>query len=128
MKNYLKKIITLFCLIVFLVLPCFVLAAELPSQKLKDVGGGSYATDTVSVGSLVAIVIQAFLGLLGIIFLVLILYAGYNWMIARGEEEKVTKAKDTLTRAVIGLIIVVGAYAISYFVIDNLIYKGGILQ
>ncbi|MFA5359825.1 MAG: hypothetical protein WC349_02595 [Patescibacteria group bacterium] len=127
MKNYLKKIIILFCLIVFLVLPYFV-SAELPSQKLKEVGGGSYITDTVSVGSLVATVIQAALGLLGLIFLVLIIYAGYNWMIARGEEEKVTKAKDTLTRAVIGLIIVVGAYAISYFVIDNLIYKGGILQ
>lgn len=77
---------------------------------------------------IIATVIQAFLGLLGIIFIVLIILAGYNWMIARGDEEKVTKAKDTLRRAVIGLIIIVGAYAISYFVFSNLPWGGGGIQ
>jgi amino acid transporter len=77
------------------------------------------------VAKIVATVIQAFLGLLGIIFLVLIIIAGYNWMTAAGNEEKVTKAKDTLWRAIIGLIIIVGAYAISYFVFNNLPYGNG---
>ena len=44
-------------------------------------------------------------------------------MTARGEEEKVEKAKDTITRAIIGLIIVVGAYAIWSFIFSNLIMK-----
>jgi len=65
-------------------------------------------------------VISAFLGLLGIIFLVLIIYAGFNWMTAQGDEEKVTKAKDTLTRAIIGLIIITAAYSITYFVFSSL--------
>lgn len=69
---------------------------------------------------IVQVVISAFLSLLGIIFLVLIIYAGYNWMTAQGEEEKVTKAKDTLQRAVIGLIIIAAAYSITYFVFQNL--------
>lgn len=69
---------------------------------------------------MIKIVISAFLGLLGIIFLVLIIYAGFNWMTAQGDEEKVTLAKNTLTRAVIGLIIIIAAYSITYFVFSNL--------
>ncbi len=82
----------------------------------------SYAEldSSASVGSIVATVISAFLALLGIIFVVLILIAGYNWMTALGDEEKVTKAKNTLQRAIIGLIIIVAAYAITYFVFNKL--------
>ncbi len=69
---------------------------------------------------IVATIISALLGLLGIIFVVLIIYAGYSWMTASGDEEKVKKAKDTLTQAVIGLIIITAAYAITYFVFSNL--------
>lgn len=79
----------------------------------------------MSIGGVMAVAIQAFLGLLGIIFLILIIYAGYNWMIAQGEEEKVNKAKDTIQRAVIGLIIIISAYAITYFVFKNLGGVGG---
>ena len=72
---------------------------------------------------LVQTVINAFLSLIGVILLAYLLYAGYHWMTARGEEEKVEKAKDTITRAIIGLIIVVGAYAIWSFIFSNLIMK-----
>ena len=69
---------------------------------------------------LAAAIIEAFLGLLGIIFLVLILLAGYHWMTSAGDEEKVRKAKETIKRAIIGLIIVVSAYSITYFVFSRL--------
>ena len=78
-----------------------------------------------TLAGIVAIAIKAFLGLLGIIFLVLIIYAGYEWMTAQGDEEKVTKAKDTLSRAVIGLIIIIAAYSITYFVFNALPGGGG---
>jgi hypothetical protein len=65
-------------------------------------------------------VISGFLGLLGIIFVILMIYAGYNWMTAAGDEKKVEKAKDTIQRAIIGLIITVAAYAITYFVFSAL--------
>jgi TRAP-type C4-dicarboxylate transport system permease small subunit len=79
----------------------------------------------VTVNFIVATIIQAFLGLLGIIFIVLIVMAGYKWMNAAGNEEKVTEAKDTIRRAIIGLIITVSAYAITYFVFTNLPGGGG---
>ena len=49
-------------------------------------------------------------------------------MTAQGEEEKVSKAKDTIQRAVIGLIVTIAAYAISYWVFYVLIENTGIIQ
>lgn len=65
-------------------------------------------------------VINIFLALLGVIFLVLTVYGGYLWMTARGDEQQVTKAKDVLKAAAIGLGITLGAYAISSFVVSRL--------
>lgn len=67
---------------------------------------------------LAARIIKIFLGFMGIVFLVLIVWAGYNWMTAAGNEEKITKAKDVLTAAVIGLIIILAAYAITDYITD----------
>ena len=86
----------------------------------EGAGIGGYETSGDNIYGLVQIVINTFLSLLGVLFLIYMLYAGYNWMTAQGDEEKVTKAKDTIQRAVIGVIIVVAAYAISIFVIDRL--------
>ncbi|MBP9828209.1 hypothetical protein KBC55_03575 [Patescibacteria group bacterium] len=69
--------------------------------------------------------IQAMLGLLGVIFLVLIIYAGFLWMTAGGDEGKVSTAKDIMIRSVVGLVILLSAYAISSFVIDALIEATG---
>jgi len=65
-------------------------------------------------------IINAFLSIVGVLLLIYLLYAGYNWMTAQGEEEKVEKAKDTIKRAITGIIIIVAAYAISVFVMDRL--------
>lgn len=73
-----------------------------------------------TIGSVVGTIIKGFLALLGIIFVILILIAGYNWMTASGDEEKITKAKDTIRSAVIGLIIIVAAYSITYFIFESL--------
>lgn len=93
-----------------------------------DVSAG-YGYDTSgNVLALIQTVISAFLGLIGAILLIYLLYAGYNWMTAQGEEEKVTKAKNTLKRAIVGVIIIVAAYAISIFVMSRLeagTLKGG---
>lgn len=72
--------------------------------------------DQTGLANMIGIVIQAFLSLLGVILIALIIYGGYTWMMARGNEEKVQKAKDTLMRAIIGLVITAAAYAIAAFV------------
>ena len=60
------------------------------------------------------------LGILGIVFVVLVVYAGFLYMTAQGEETNVKKAKKLLTNAVIGLVLIVSAYAITQGVIDSL--------
>jgi len=65
-------------------------------------------------------IITIALSLLGVIFLVLLIYGGYFWMTARGNEQQVEKAKNTITTALIGLVIVLLAYAASIFIISKL--------
>jgi len=65
-------------------------------------------------------IIRFFLGLLGLIFLVLTLFAGFLWMTSAGNDEKVTKAKQILMASIIGVAIILGSYAITEFVIVNL--------
>jgi hypothetical protein len=62
-----------------------------------------------------------FLGFLGIAFLLLTIWAGYLWMTARGNEQQVEKAKTVIIDTVIGLIIVLAAYAIVRFFGENLV-------
>ena len=68
-------------------------------------------------------IIQIVLTFLGVIFLLLMIYGGYIWMLARGNEQEITKAKDIIKNSIIGLIIVLAAYAITAFVGGQLISK-----
>ena len=124
MITYFKKFIVLLIFIIILIIPAAALA-ETPIDKLKDIGSkyGPYqVANEVTLFEIISTVISAALALIGVIFLALMLYAGYHWMTARGEEEKVEKAKDTINRAIVGLIIVVGAYAIWRFISDSIIF------
>jgi len=94
-------------------------------QQATEVQLNAGYDSTATIGSVVATVIKAFLGLLGIIFIFLMVLAGYHWMTAAGDEQKVTKAKDTIRTAIIGLIIIVAAYSITYFVLKALGGAGG---
>lgn len=91
---------------------------EMDNLVIKFINKAGYKV--TEVGDIAALVIKAFLSLLGIIFVSYTIYAGYKWMTASGDEEKVRAAKDTLQRAIIGLIIIIAAYAITYFVFANL--------
>jgi hypothetical protein len=61
----------------------------------------------------IANAIRVFLGFMGVVFLILIIYAGILWMTAAGKEDQVGKAKSLLIAATIGLIIVVASFAIA---------------
>ena len=125
MNRSLKQVIILICLVTILVLPYFVLAQkETPLQRLEDIrqpSGYAEANET-SLAAVAGTAVRAFLSLLGVIFIILILLAGYHWMTAAGDEEKVTKAKNTIRRAIIGLLIVVGSYAIWNFIFKYVLY------
>jgi hypothetical protein len=56
--------------------------------------------------------INGMLTLMGLLFMVNIIYAGYLWFMAHGKEEQVSRAKSMLINAVIGLVIIIGARVI----------------
>jgi len=129
-KKILKQAVILICLVAVLVLPYFVFAqSPSPLDKMQEIGqAGGYAaedTDEYTLSEILGTVVSAFLGLLGMIFIIIVLIAGYNWMTAGGNEEKVEKARKLLSRGVIGLIIVMTSYAIWYFVFEVLIAGSG---
>lgn len=61
-------------------------------------------------------VINILLGLLGVLFVVYMIYGGALIMLSAGEEDKIANGKKTITRAVIGLIIILAAYSITLVV------------
>lgn len=88
-------------------------------QTESFLGTAGFST-TMETENIVATVIELVLGFLGIIFVILMIFSGYQWMTAGGNEEQVKKATARIKNAVIGLIIVVFAYAITAFVFKNL--------
>ncbi len=60
-------------------------------------------------------IIGSLLSLVGVIFLVLMIYGGITWMTASGNDKQVDKAKNIITYAIIGLVIILSAYTITAF-------------
>ncbi len=101
--------------------------AHAQSKALQNLNASLGATSsaagiqtTKDLATLVGSFIAAALGLLGVVLVVLIVYAGFIWMTAQGNEEKIKKAKGMITSAVIGIIIIFAAYAITQFVVGAL--------
>jgi TRAP-type C4-dicarboxylate transport system permease small subunit len=69
-------------------------------------------------------IILAIISIVGVIFVVLIVYAGFKWMLAQGEEQKTKEALSLIMNSAIGLAIILAAYAIAYFIISAL--KSGV--
>ncbi len=69
-----------------------------------------------TVGNIIKIV----LGFLGIVMVIIVVYAGFLWMTAGGESDQVKKAKDWMLNATIGLLITIAAYTISGFIIGKI--------
>ncbi len=75
---------------------------------------------------IIARIIRAALGLIGIVLVVLMMYAGYLWMTAGGNDEQIGQAKSIIRNAVIGLAIILSAYSIVSFIMNMLgVQPGG---
>ncbi len=81
------------------------------------IGGG----DDDQIFNTIGNIVNVLLGLLGIIFFLLTLWAGFIWMTAQGDSGKVEKARTMLVQGVIGIIIILSAFAISNFAISQLL-------
>ncbi|MEA3463822.1 MAG: hypothetical protein U9R14_01990 [Patescibacteria group bacterium] len=106
--------ITMLCA-VFL-LPNFALALDPGLKYPAQIGLGD--TDPRVI---IAKIIRIALGFLGIIAVGIIMYAGWLWMSSEGDEEKINQSKKILKNAIIGLIIILSAFAIVSFILNKLI-------
>ena len=107
---------------VLILLPGISFAAGLGDASTNLGAAGSKAGVTENDQSLSAIIgigINTALAFVGLIFMVLMIYAGYLWMTARGEEEPVKKAQKIITACIIGLVLVVSAYTITNLVVSR---------
>ncbi|MEY4722686.1 MAG: hypothetical protein RLZZ324_199, partial [Candidatus Parcubacteria bacterium] len=94
-------------------LPAF--AQDLGLDKAASIG-----LTTTDIRTLISNIIRYFLGFLGLLAVILMMYGGYQYMISQGDQEKVQKAKQTMVSATIGLVIIMMAYAIAAFVFSAL--------
>lgn len=104
------------------------LAAAAQTLDLGIDYGTTTGLGTKDIRTTVADIINVALGLLGIVAVVIVLAGGFTWMTAAGNEEKVDKARKMIFAGIIGLAIILSAYAISRFVITSLITATGGVQ
>lgn len=125
MKYFLFSI--LFSLSLFSAMPALAVDPAVAPDIVGEITKQMYASGATSGLSVqdprltVARFINVFLGILGTIFIAYIVYAGYLWMTAGGEEEKTTQAQTHIRNAVIGLVIILAALGINLLVITYLI-------
>ncbi|TAL50727.1 hypothetical protein EPN81_01970 [Patescibacteria group bacterium] len=110
-----------------LLLPATALAQLSDAKTDLESVGAAIGTDatTNDLPELIGNIIKVLLSVLGIIFVVLVVYAGFLYLTSAGEDDKVKKAKKLLSQSVIGLVIIVAAYAIAAFVIEALTEVSG---
>lgn len=129
MKSISRKIFVSTFLVLILIVSALPVFAQV--EELQNFGKAAYgeaqAQYAEEQGPLVIAgkIINIALGIVGTIMVVLFIFSGFIWMTAAGNEEKITKAKKILSNAIVGIVIVIMAYAISYFVINQLLRASG---
>ncbi len=71
---------------------------------------------------IVITIVNTSLIFLGMITVILVIVAGFLWLFAAGQEEKIKKAKDLLRGGIMGLIIVMAAYGLAQYIFYALQY------
>jgi len=125
-KNLIKSLLAV-ALFALILTPVLTLTTN--TAKALDVGINE-VNDTVDLGKkdpreTVGEIINVAMLFLGIIAVGIILLGGFKWMTASGNEEKVSEAKKLMGQGVIGLVIVLSAWGISSFILDQLINATG---
>lgn len=127
MKKITKHLIS-FAILALLALPMFAMTASAQSSNVEttfgidkvEAGlGGSLSKDNSPI-EIITNIINIALGFLGIIAVGIILLGGFKWMTAAGNEDKTSEAKQLLGAGVIGLIIILAAWALATFVIKQI--------
>ncbi len=114
-SNNLTLVLSTLLLVGIFALPSVAQAADLGFSY------GEYSGLTgTDIRFVVALIIRIVLSLLGVVLLIMMLYAGFTWMTAGGNDEKIGTAKKTITRSAIGIAIILSAYALTTFIFNSL--------
>lgn len=120
-----KKVLILTTLVAIFALTAMPVLAE----TLDDPFGLNYGTatglGTKDIREGIMSIVQYLLTFLGVIAILIMLYGGFTWMTAAGNEEKVGTAKKIISAGIIGLVIIFISYALAVFVIEQLITATG---
>jgi hypothetical protein len=118
------KKVGVFFFMSMLFLSIFFNALQVEAIETGLVGSATGVYNTsLTVQGCIGLGIQALLGVVGAIFFGILVYGGILWMFSDGEEKKITKARTMMFYAVAGLLIVLGAYAITKFITDQIATK-----
>jgi len=114
-----KLIIFVFGLIALAFVANFALAQDLGLEIVENNIGDNLGVAGTDLRVLIARIVQIALSFLGIIALILNLYAGFLWMTSGGDEDKIDRAKKILRNAIIGLVIILSSWAITTYIISR---------
>ncbi|MDP3964427.1 MAG: hypothetical protein Q8Q20_02055 [bacterium] len=125
LPSHVRKIILfaaiLFAGITFFMSPFSTAEAEIgiPSEVQEEIGLPNDLEQTM------LRVVRWLLTFLALAAAILVIYGGFIWLTAAGNEEKITQAKKTITAAVIGIVIIALAWAMVWFVTQGVLSSGG---
>ncbi|PIT95125.1 hypothetical protein COT96_01970 [Candidatus Falkowbacteria bacterium CG10_big_fil_rev_8_21_14_0_10_38_22] len=131
MSKKLRKNILALTMSLILVMPLFAVALSAQAADLDPWGGKEDEIKTeTGLGErdpreIAAAVINVIMGFLGIVAVIIILIGGFKWMTASGNEDKVAEAKKLIVAGIIGLVIILAAFAITKFVLNQLLGATG---
>lgn len=116
-----KKLFTLALLMV----PAVVAPHALATNVDKYYGVNDLIQQGTRLGSkdlrtAIAGIINVILGFLGVIAVIIVLLGGFKWMTSQGSSEKIDEAKKLIGAGVVGLAIVLAAFAVASFVLNEL--------
>ena len=108
-----KKHLLSLGILTFLFVPMLAFAqdANFGTNFLTGVGLGTQNIQVTIVN-----LIRVALGILGVVVLIIIIAGGFRWMTAGGNEENVAQAKKIISAGVIGLLIIIVAYALTTWI------------
>ncbi|MBT4856644.1 hypothetical protein HON52_00450 [Candidatus Uhrbacteria bacterium] len=122
MTNILKRVGAV-ALALALAFPLLYAAVPVSAATLADnleEAGDNSTLATSDLPETIGILVSVLVSVLGIVLLMLVIYAGFLWMTAGGNTDQVGKAKTIMINSVVGLIILLAAYSITNFVITAL--------
>src|SRR3989338_5037168 len=130
MKKYFIALGISTSFLLILILPYFNVFAEVTGDSgdplqtgfeiVRQFGGGSLGEAELT--TVIVKLVNVLLGFLGIIAVIIILWGGFKWMTAAGNEENVREARNVIVAGIIGLGIIIASYSIAWFAVRAFSY------